>query len=100
MRRPLALSGTALVEPLGGEHHDEQSGPVGNGVAEERAPVGVLVPAGVKHDPQREHRARRRREGMSAPEGFLWSHIQELTSEVGCRWSVVVRRVNGNSYRR
>src|SRR4051812_25555368 len=73
MRRPLALLGANLVEPLGGHHHDEQSGPIGGGVAEERAPVRVLVPAGVENDPKREHRARRQRERMMLPEGLLVS---------------------------
>src|SRR5205823_12876612 len=85
-----ALLRAALVEPLGGQHHDEQSGPVGDGIAEERAPVRALVPAGVKDDPQREHRARRQRQGMVLPEGLLVSTRHGDKAYRGLRGSAVV----------
>src|ERR1700761_5487260 len=49
--RLLALAGSFFIQMFGGQHHHYNAGPVGNGVAEKRAPVLLLIAYAVEHNP-------------------------------------------------
>ena len=58
LRRPPALRGTLFVRELGGQNHDDETGPIGNCVAEERTGVTVGIGMAVEDDPTCENGAR------------------------------------------
>ena len=52
--RASTFRGANLVEKLRGEDRDEESGPIGDGVAEEGSPVRGRIGTGVENDPRQE----------------------------------------------
>ena len=56
LRRLTTLFGAFLVQEFGDEHHDDQAGPVGDGVAEKGANMRIRVPAAVEDDPDAKDR--------------------------------------------
>ncbi len=54
VRRFEAFGRAFFVHEFGGEHRDQHSGPVGDGVAEECAPVRAGIVEDVEDDPEGE----------------------------------------------
>ena len=70
-RRLLALLGAPLVQVLGRKDHDDQPGPVSDGVAEERSPVRLGIGNAVQQDPGEKDGAGHDAERMASQEAYF-----------------------------
>lgn len=69
--RPAAFGGSDLEEIFRGDHGDEETGPVGNGVAEEGPHVGIRIRVRIKNDPDHQDDAAHDAERVMMPKAFL-----------------------------
>src|SRR6202163_831849 len=69
--RFLALTRSSLIQMFGGQDHDNNPGPIGNGIPKKRADVPLLVADAVQHDPEHENASGDNRKTMPLKERLV-----------------------------
>ena len=88
MRRVAAFGGADFVHELGRQDSDNQTRPVGDRIAEEGSPVGVLVGMRIEHDPGKKDQSGDDAQGMAVEEApvllFHGKFDENCWKRVGC----------------